>query len=444
MPAPSTRRRFLAGTAGALAVLAGCNEQSSPSRQGTVTPVDVPQTDEELLQEAANIDVPSVPKAVIVSESHHQAAIDHIESVRSAVESVLADSDIEPENYDGVRYGTPKSILDSTEKRLEDVRDLGRTEQALRVASNTLRELSRLLGVLQAETGAADAESLRSELEAERDAIDALPGQFDYCVATPVERYLPTLYAAESKLDNLTERPFPTRAETEEADDEAVQPSRIGELRLHLEYLRRQRDDVEQFHATATDESAPSIRDRIDDALTGLEPDIRSIVEEHGTEAPEQPGGSGRPGETRFRSVRQSVSRQGRRWATDLDDYREDGLRVLALVDATEWLVLFEAVDTAVDRTLARLEADDFPAETIPTEKRRAAEAVTTVAEGTALQRQLAGRAHGLLRNGDRHAEREVAITEETAFAHLLYVSAAECARQGVARSGATLDTLEG
>lgn len=444
MPAPSTRRRFLTGAAGAIAVLAGCNEQSSPSRQGTVTPIDVPQTDEELLQEAASIDVPSVPKAVIVSESHHQAAIDHLESVRSAVESVLAESDIEPENYDGVRYGTPKSILDSTEKRLEDVRDLGQTEQALNIATNTLRELSRLLGVLQAETGAADAESLRAELAAERDAIDALPSQFDYRVATPVERYLPTLYTAESKLENLTEGPSPTRTKTEEPDGEAVSPSRIGELRLHLEYLRRQRDDIEQFHATATDESAPSIRSRIDDALTELEPDIRAVVEEHGAETPEQSENSGRPGETRLRSVRQSVGRQGRQWATDLDDYREDGLRVLALVEATEWLLLFEAVDTAVDRTLARLETDDFPAETIPNEKRRAVEAVAAVAEGTALERQLAGRAHELLRDGDQHAEREVVITEETAFVHLLYVSAAECARRGMARSEAIVDTLDG
>jgi hypothetical protein len=425
----------LTGTAGAFAVLAGCNEQSSPSRQGTVTPVDVPQTDEELLQEAASIDVPSVPKAAIVSESHHQAAIDHVKSVRSAVESVLAENDIDPENYDGVRYGTPKSILENTEKRLEDVRELGQTEQALNVASNTLRELGRLLGVLRAETGATDRESLRAELEAEREAMDALHGQFDYRVATPVNRYLPTLYTAESKLENLTEGPSPTRATTEEADDEPVPPSRIGELRLHLEYLRRQRDDIERFHATATDESAPSVRDRIDDALTELEAAVRPIAEEYGTEPSGQREDLGSTVEGRIRGVRRSVGARSRRWNEGFEEYRRDGRRVVGLLEVTEWLVLFEAVDAAADRTLARLDPDNFPTESVVTEKRRAVEALEAVADGTALQRQFAEHAHGLLRSGDSRAERGIGDTEEVAFIHLLYVSAKECANRAATRS---------
>jgi len=444
MPAPSTRRRFLTGAAGALAVLAGCNEQSSPSRRGTVTPVDVPRTDEELLQEAANIDVPSVPKAVIVSESHLQAAIDHIKSVRSTVESVLADSDIEPENYDGIRYGTPKSILDDTEQRLEDVRELGRTEQALSIASNTLRELSRLLGVLQAETGAADGESLRKEIEAERDAIDALPSQFDYRVATPVERYLPTLYTAESKLENLTQGPFPARAETEEADDETVPPSRIGELRLHLEHLRRQRDDVERFHATATDESAPPVRDGIDDALTQLEAEVRQIAEEYGAEPSGQREDLGETAEGRIRGVRRSVGARSRRWTEGFEEFRQDGRRMVGLLEVTEWLLLFEGVDAAVDRTLTRLGPDDFPTESVVTEKRRAVEALEAVADGTALQRRFAERSHGLLRSADSRAERGIGNTEEVAFVHLLYVSAKECANRAATRSETVSEALGG
>lgn len=441
MPAPSTRRRFLTGTAGAFAVLAGCNEQSAPSERGTVTPVDVPRTDAELLEEAAAIDSPAVSSAVIVSEAHYEAAIDHVLSVRRAAEAALADSDIDPESPDTVPYGTPESILENVDQRLEDVRSVGPTRRALRIAMSTLRQASRLLGVLRAESGTTDRESVLRELEAEREAIAALGSAFEYRIATPIEDYLPTLGAAEETLREAEEnRSFAARLED---DDREFRPTDFGEIRNRIERLRRQRDDAERFLSTATDENNPSIRGRIDIALAELEADVRPIAEEYGAGAGERGDDLGQTVEGRIRSVRRSVGARSRRWTEEFDEYRRDGHRVRGLLEVTEWLLLFEAVDAAVDRTLDRLGPDDFPTESVVTEKRRAVEALEPIADGTALQRRFAERPLGLLRSADTRSERGIGNTEEVAFVHLLYVSAKECAGLATKRAETIAETLE-
>lgn len=440
MPSRSTRRRFLTGTAGVLAALAGCNEQSGPSNRGTVTPVDVPRTDEELLREAAAIDSPTVPPAVIVSETHFEAAIDHVKSVRRKAEAALDDSGIDPEDRDAAPYDTPASILDNTDDQLEHIRSEGKTRRALRIALSALREVGRLLGVLQAKNGTIDRESIRRELQAEREAVAALGEGFEYRLAAPIEKHLPTLAAAEEKLREAEEdQAF---AASIEKDDGEVRPLEFGEARLRIERIRRLRDDAERFRSTATDASAPSIRGRIDDVLTELEAAVRPIAEEYGADPPEQDDDMGATVEGRIRNVRRSVGSRSRRWTEEFDEYRRDGHRVRGLLEVTEWLLLFEAVDVAVDRTLERLGPDEFPTESVVTEKRRAVEAVEPIAEGTALQRRFAERAHGLLRSADSRAERGIGNSEEVAFVHLLYASAKECAGRAASRAETMAETL--
>lgn len=443
MPSPSTRRGFLTAAVGAAALVAGCNERSGPSNQrGTVTPVDVPRTDEELLGEALAIDSPDVPSVIIVSESHHKAAISHVESVRTAAEAELSEADIDSEDNDVVRYGTPASILEDTTRRLQEVRESGPTRKAIRIASDALREVSRLLGVLRAENGTADHETLQQELEDEQAAITTLSEEFDYRIAKPLERYLPTLYAAESKLQEA--RNQGEQAEKRELGEEAEEPTpprRIGELQIRLESLRRQRIDAEQFHSTATDPNAPSRRSRIDAALTRLATDIEPIAEEYGSRPSEQ---SRQSTDARLRGIRQSIGARSQQWTGRLDTHREDGRRVTALIDATDWLLLFESVDVAVERTVERLDSDEFPTEVVITEKRRGVEGIEKIAEATSLQRRFAKHARGLLRSGDRRAEQSTQTGEGIPMAHFLYIAAAECANRAMDRGKAVAKSLGG
>ena len=86
-----TRRRLLCVAGAALA--AGCSESEEPTRDRTVTPVEVPRSAEDATTEATDIPVPTVPEGVILSDAHRQRVVGYLESLRERAERELTAAD---------------------------------------------------------------------------------------------------------------------------------------------------------------------------------------------------------------------------------------------------------------------------------------------------------------------------------------------------------------
>lgn len=428
---PSTRRRFLAVAAGLAASTAGCNDDTARSARKTVTPVDVPRTDEEVLREAAGIDVPTPPTPVVVGDAHHDAAVEQVESIRDAFRERLAAADgpVQVEAVVG-SPDTPEAVLDAVEERLEAAREVGPSPGALDTLRRALRIVASAHGYLLAETGDADVDALRKAIEAEEDEADALREGFDYRVAEP-GTYLPTLYEGERALARLEDAHHAGVRPGQ--PEEGPAPGRVGLLNHRLSLARRRRDDVARFRATATDPGVPSRRAALVGALAAVREELAAVAGRYGSGGEERP--EGRSTADRLRATRWTVGRRCERYLSEEPADPLDGDRVRVLLDDVDRLVEFRSLDAAVERTLARLDAREFPTGRLLEEKRRAVDGLERAATAPALGRRFVETVPKLLEGADKFHEGEADVDVETfARAHLYYAGAAEWVERGLER----------
>ncbi|MFQ3320735.1 MAG: hypothetical protein ACI8UR_000340 [Natronomonas sp.] len=445
---PSTRRRFLTGTAAVAALLAGCNETDSSGSTGTVTPVDVPRTDRQILREASEISYPDVSKSVIVSDTHQRAAIRHVESVIERLETVLAENDVDFSGFE--RRGASRDPTDNTEdvrtrikdanERIETAREDDPSSESLRSLERALRTTSVLLGFVLAETGQTELADVEATLEAERAAVADIKDGLEYRIAQPVEEHLPTLYAAETKLSRSDQLQFVADT-VDDADPKNDQyATEIGQVRRSIELHRRRRDDAKRFIDTATDADAPPLRDAIDRNVVALRESLEPIASEYR----DWDGGSENDSiASDLRRSRASVGRRTSRWLSNMERHRTDGSRVLGLRDGLEQRIEFAAIDAAVSRSLARLDGREFLAEAVINEKQRAVAAVEGVAGGSAFLRDVGRRSTSVLDIADRNRRPDGVAVDVVARTYFLYAVAAEWATRADEQCSDLLASLQ-
>lgn len=447
-----TRRGLLSTAAAVATVLAGCNEQSAGPDEGTVTPVDVPMTDEELLAQAAAIERPTIPSAVVVTDEHLSAAIEHGASLARAVEARLAALPEQDDERRGPFRGEASERVGRTRDLLADARDRGATEAGLESAADAVMTIAPVYGYVRAAAGDVEPAELRGELEAVHDRRSALRDDFEYRVREPLGASLPTIYAAEAAIsheiavEDLTER----LADTDPDGDRF--PLLAAELHMKLELHRREREDAASFLGTASDPGTGSIQPALEVAFEAAQSELDRIEAEYHLDDAERPDRSTLEGKIRDARFRAG----GHSWEVRFraTDQFEDGFRVRPLLDAVEGVVAFQAVDEAVAATLDRLDGDAFPVEQVVAEKRRAVSSLETVAGASALQRHLAdgsesahhldGSSTARVDAADRVAERGDTSVEAIALAHLNYARAASWAELAVERGRRLTSSLQG
>lgn len=269
---PSSRRRFLAASAPAALAIAGCPDGTAERDiDETVTPVDVPQSNVKILEEAAAIEISELPPAVVVTHDHMAAAARQVESNLATVEALAAEVDLDDPESRGPSTTDVDHRMRRAEEALADYRD-GEQEfgiDALQSLRSVLGDLGHLVGVLRVVSGEADAEDLGEAIQRRVEAGAELSEHFHYRLATPVADCLPTLHAAASQLNNVErsqEIHDHIAANAEAPDDPTMLAKVYRDLALH----RRRLDDAERWLGWATDPDAPSSRDGLEDALSGL------------------------------------------------------------------------------------------------------------------------------------------------------------------------------
>ena len=410
-----TRRRLLCIAGAALA--AGCSESEEPTRERTVTPVEVPRSPEGALSEAADVLVPTVPTGVLLGEDHRQQVIEHLEELRDRSEADLANADgVDPDDIPR-ELGGPGRI-ESADERIESLAEASDPGRFRRVDRN-FRSLGRVAGYARAESGGLDVDRLREALESERSATDALVDGVEYRIAPPVVRYLPTVEAAEQALGHAenrlsaAERAVETAAEADD-DDRSVA---VGTAWGRIEQARIARTNAAGFLGTATDPAASSRRAAINDAY-------RTVRE--ATEIPDPPPGvesADRQRTERMRTVLSSVLSRASEVHERPVDEAGGSERVGELLTAVQVGNEAHAFVGAAESTLERLDSDSFPPGAVMEEKRRAVDSVSRLAETAPLQRELGGLAEDMVEYGDRLAD----SSEETnalTGAHFVYVGA--------------------
>lgn len=451
---PSTRRRFLAGVTALTGGLAGCNESTSDAVRETVTPVEVPRTDREILREAAGIEVPTFPPAVVVSDAHLKSAIGQLERLRDSLVEA-AESREEPGQHEEwvARGRSPEDTVDYVEERIDRARGMGPSREALETVRDALHDAATGVGYLRAEAGDLTTSDVEAALEAEQSAVDAVRDGMEYRVDAPVAENLPTVHRAEEILRRLRGGVGPG-VRPADGDDVATDaaaseppptpmpepgPRDVAERYHRLERVRRTRDDVEQFLETATDEGARSLRADLERNLADVRSELEPIAADYRGE--EGQGGGGSLAEE-IRGIRRSVGGRADRHLATTPASPPDGDLVRVLVEGVRRLVSFHSVDVGVERTLERLDGRQFPTAALLEEKRRAVEHVEAAAGAPALGRtfaetapQLLGRRTGI--DGD-----DAQGVERIARLHVYYVSGGEWARRGVARADGLSESL--
>lgn len=434
---PSTRRRLLLGAAGTLAALAGCNETSGDDPP-TVTPVDVPKTKAEALQEAANIEAPKIPPAVRVTDAHLEAAIEDAEILVADLEAVAARADdVDLRGLQRRIADEPRDVVERAETELQSARETGPSEKALSTVRNVVREVGLALGYIETKLGELDRERIETELQEEEAATEAFRDRFSYQIARPLGASLPTFRAAE------TTRPDPSdigqaREPLVNLDDGRVdEATAFGLARRELETHRRKRQDAARYLEVATDENAPSMRQSIEGAITDLRSEVEEIAETYGDQDP--PDDASLEGE--IQNIRVHVGRRSRRWLSRIEEH--DGTQSLdLLLDVAEWLVEFSSLDAAVGRTTDVIDGGEVASEAVVAAKRDAVVGLEAAVDGNPLQRSLAERSGLLLQTADRNATaRDDART--VARTHLLYSAVDEWCERSLERADAVTASLQ-
>lgn len=440
---PSTRRRFLSGAAAGVALLAGCNDRASNGSRGTVTPVDVPMTDSELLAQAASIEYPSLVPAVVVTDEHFEAAIGHVESLLAALERELDEAG-EVDFSDLHRPVPGRSddgdhVVGQTSARVDSLREREPSLDALGDVQRALRDVSLYLGYVRAERGEITLEGIEGEIDSELETVGTRRSSIEYRVAEPLAATLPTLYVAESKLESARRLKYALEAATGGESEEPT-TTRIAELRRQLARHRRRRRDAERFLAWATATDAPSRAGDFSRALRAVGDELDSLPDRF---EPREEGGEPRTLAGEIRNNRRHVGYRANGWLGEFETYRETGRRVLGLLRGTRILVEVDAVDAAVQRTTDRLDGRTFPAESLPDEKRRAVARLQALVDGPAVQRWLGSRAESILGFAPRRGDDEGVTVEAVARTFFLYAVAAEWAGHSAERGRTLAASLE-
>lgn len=450
---PSTRRRFLtAGAVGVGVAVGGCADAPTEREiQETLTPVEVPRSDAEHLREAAEIETPSIPPVVVVTDDHLAAAARQVESVVESVHDLVSETEFE-ERPPGVPAADEVDRrLTEASADLDDVRagEYGTAVEALESLRNILGRLAEMRGALEAADGMEDAEveGLWRAVHRQRDAEAAVSDRVEYRVAAPVAERLPTLHAAESMLrgggparrgrvvggrhgdldsaENVLEL-------VEGQEEVREEPRAVGEVRRHLALHRRRVNDADRWLEWATDPEAASCRAAVEDALTEVVGRAEDIAATY--EVDDRPDGE--TVHDHILEIRYMVGSRGSRLADRARSARAESRPLLGLLDLLEWQVEFESVDLAVEATTERLDRPEFPTGDLVDEKRRAADRLESLADAPATARHLASRADGIVRNGrviPRAADSDVDV-DVVANAYLRYAVVAEWADRAVER----------
>ena len=411
-----TRRRLLCVAGAALA--AGCSESEEPTRDRTVTPLEVPRSAEDATTEATDVPVPTVPEGVILSDAHRQRVVGYLESLRERAERELTAAD-GVDREDLPLEGRETNQFESAGQRIEslaEATDHGR----FRRVDRRFRSLGVVVGYVRAETRGLDVDGLRKALESEQSATRELADGLEYRIAPPVMRHLPTVEAAEEALGHAEARLRAAERAVDvaaEADDDGRSET-VGNAWGRIEQVRIARTNAAGILETATDPDAPSRRTEIDDQYRA----VREAPEY--PDPPESDGSADDRNTERIQTILSSVLSR----LSDVLDRRAEDLadteRVTHLLDAVRVRSEAEALVDAAELTYERFDGDSFPPEAVPKEKRRGVDSVESLAEAAPLRRELGRLAEDMLSYGDRRLAGASDGTRALGEAHFVYVGA--------------------
>ncbi|WP_254837726.1 hypothetical protein [Natronomonas marina] len=431
----SSRRRFLAAVGAAL--VAGCNESSRPTRERTVTPVDVPRSEDGALEAAAEIPVPSVPPAAVVDGDHREAVV-------AAAEELLERAERELEAAAGIDLAEidaplrdPEDPFEAARRALDELRE-GPDPRNFRRFDRAFADAGTVLGYVRAEADSLDAGAVRAAVRRERDGYEGLQADVEYRLTTPVVQYLPTVAVAESALGHAGNRLDTVENRVGGLDETSGTPSssEIAAAWRRVEQFRLARTNAAGFLGTGTEPSAAPRRDAIESAVERQLSALRSLS------VPEAPGSEAGAGPERVRTILSTI---GSRRSDLLDgtgrDVSEGPRRVVELLEAVRVRGELEAFGTAAAVTADRMDRGRLPAELLVEEKRRATDRLETLSAAAPLQRRVGALAVDMVTYGDRLRSEQG--TNPTATAHFMYVGGRAFADRALTRGEALADALE-
>lgn len=427
----TNRRRFITATGAVL--LAGCNEQSEPEREATVTPADVPRSADDILKDVETIPVPTVEAGPVVSDSHRQSVARQAEDRVETAETELAGADdVDLDAVDGLRQ--TEAPFGTAREQIRDYRDTSDPRRFIRLR-NAVRDMGVIIGHVRAATGVLGVDGLRTALDDAQAEYVALGQDADYRLASPVIDLLPTLAAAEASLERASDR---RRAAERRFPDESgggtsVAPAEVARVWGLVETVRLESTNAGGYIQTSLDDDAPSRDAGISAAITENLEALRSL------EVPRRADGGPLP--SQVQTVLSSTrARRSEVFAAADPTEPESANRVELLLEAASLRGQFEAFEVAGEETFARLEGETFPAERIPDAKRLAVDRVEALSNGAPLQRHLGGLADDMVTFADRI--RAGMGNAPVASAHFMYVSGRAFAEVSLSRGESLADRL--
>jgi hypothetical protein len=433
---PFSRRGFFATTGAAL--LAGCNEADQPTREETVTPVDVPLSSDAALAEAADIEVPAIPSAVIVSDEHQADLVARAEGlVETADEEATSADDVELSDVWG-SLRNPENVLGRAREAVETLRET-RSRREYRRAISRLEDVGTVLGYVRAETSELDVEAVRAALEREQAAFDALQDRFEYRFRAPVDRYLPTITAAESGIERTRNELSRAERGVEGLDSgpEPVTSQDIAGAWARIELVRLWRTNAVGFARTAVDPSRPLRRDAVTDVLGTQLDEVASqeLLRDEDAGSVQVP--------QRIRSIVSTVrSRRSQllRGADPGDPANPSTSKLL--FNSLQVRAEIEAFGAAGELTFELLERETFPAKRLVSEKREAVQRLEALTGAAPLPRRLGRLAEDMVTFGDR-LESASRGGNPVATAFFVYVAAREYVDLALDRAETLTSALE-
>ncbi|PSQ33233.1 hypothetical protein BRD11_05590 [Halobacteriales archaeon SW_12_69_24] len=197
-----SRRRFVAAAGGAC--LAGCNSAEEPERTETVTPVDVPRSDSEVLEAVDSVPVPSIPPAPTVSTAHRRSVVTHVADRIETAETALAEAD-DVALADVERLDDLEGSFDAYRSNLAAY-EADPDRRRFRRLARTVDDVARIIGHVRSATGDLDADGIRTAFGAARDAAVELTDGLEYRLAPPVVDRYPTASAWRRRTPPATSR----------------------------------------------------------------------------------------------------------------------------------------------------------------------------------------------------------------------------------------------
>lgn len=427
----TNRRRFVAATVAAL--LAGCYERGEPEPEDTVTPADVPQSADDVLNEVASVPVPSVAPGTVVSDAHRRAVVDQArERLDTAEAELAAADDLGLADIEGLRHSA--APFETVREQIRGYREDPGTRRFRRLR-NAVRDLGAIIGHVRAASGDLDGGDLRDVLDSAREAYVALDRDTGYRLEAPVIDLLPTLAAAEAALDRASDRRRSAERSIPDGTTSggAVDPERAARITGDLEMVRLETTNAGGYFDTALDAAAPSRDAAISDAISDHLGALQS------TEIPSRPDGGPLPSQVRTVLSTTRARRSDVLAAADPTDPASAN-RVELLLEAATLRGQLEAFETAGEETFGRLEDGSFPAERLPGAKRRAVDRVAALANGAPLQRHLGALADDMVTFADRI--QAGMGSAPVASAHFMYVSGRAFADRSLSRGDRLADRL--